>query len=175
MNVQDRADKLSAKINKITEKFDIADELMTSGDDLIDIVEEVTTDVELYTEVSPEEVINLKNMVDDFTFVRSTLKEIIENGRRVLTTITMELLEADSETRASLIMSFAELNNALSNNMKLYTNSYKDISTVLLNLDKMKQSQPEPSKNITNHVTINTSESISTLDLIARMNASEDK
>ena len=90
-------------------------------------------------------------MVQDFKYVRESLKETTDNGRRVLQSVTLDLLSEDDESRASLITSFAELNRAVADNMKLYMQSYKDISTVILNLDKVKRaaimSQPNSVTN----------------------------
>lgn len=174
--IDTKTSNLTDKINEISKKFDIVEEI--TSDDIVEFVEEKVQDVQLYeseivSDLEATEVINLENMVDDFKFVRDTLKELIQNGRRVLNNITLELLDADEDGRASLIMAFSELNNAISNNMKIYTNSYKEISTVLVNLEKIRTTETQNPKKVTNNVTINTSETISTVDLIAQLK--EDK
>ena len=145
MDFKDKSESLAAKMNNITAKFtdnlDIAGELDVQGEDIVDFIEAKTIDVELYKETPVAEIINLKNMVDDFKYVRETLKENTQNGRRVLNSVTLDLLTSDDDKRASLIMSFAELNRAVADNMKLYINSYKEISAVLLNLDKIKKNE----------------------------------
>jgi len=142
MDFSEKSESLAQKMNSITSKFtenlDIADELVVDGDDIVEFVEEKTQDIELLDECSPSEIINLKNMVSDFTFVRSTLKENTENARKVLNSVTLDLLSSDDDKRANLIMSFAELNKAVADNMKLYITAYKEISGVLLNLEKIK-------------------------------------
>jgi len=158
MDFKDKAESLASKMNKITEKFgdtlNDAEELELTGDDIIEIINEKTESIPLYEEDGKTQqlpqVINLDNLVSDFQFVRATLKENTENGRRILNSVTLDLLNSDDETKATLIMSFAELNKALALNAKLYISSYKEISGVILNLDKIKHAEKsvsEPSGN----------------------------
>jgi len=172
----DKAESLASKMNKLTKKFtenlDVADEMIITGTDVIDFVEAKTTVVKLYTDTSEldSEVLNLNNMVEDFKYVRETLKENTENARRVLSAITLDLLDDDDDKRAGLVMSFAELNRSVTDNMKLYIQSYKDISTVLLNLEKIKSADVQQGpQSVTNNLTINTPILISTMDLIKQL------
>lgn len=177
MDFKDKSQSLAEKMNRLTEKFtenmETANEMVLTGDDIIEYVEEKTQDVQLYTggELMAAEIINLNNMVEDFKYVRETLKENTDNGRRVLNSITLDLLDSDDEKRAGLVMSFAELNTAIANNMKLYMLAYKEISNVLLNLDKIKKAETETggAKTINNTLNINSTETISTVDLIKRL------
>jgi len=171
MDYKDKADSLAARMNKLSEKFDLAEEMTIEGDDIIEYVEEKTQDIELYRDNLPAtEIVNLENMVDDFKYIRETLKETTENGRRVLNAVTLDLLDSDDDKRAALILSFAELNKAVGDNMKLYMQSYKDISTTLLNIDKIKKNaREEGPKTVNNTLNVTTSEALSTTDLITRL------
>jgi hypothetical protein len=168
-------------MNRLTEKFtenlDVADEMVVTGDDIVEFIDEKTQDVELYSESVPAaEVINLENMVEDFKYVRETLKENTDNGRRVLNSVTYDLLDSDDEKRASLIMSFAELNKAIADNMKLYINGYKEISNVLLNIDKIKKAQTESGPNtVNNNLHLHGTEAISTVDLIKKLSGDNNE
>ena len=179
MNSKDKSESLAAKMNKLTEKFsenlETADEMVITGDDIVDMVEEKTQDIKLYSESqNMAEVINLDNMVNDFKFVRETLKENTENGRRVLNSVTLDLLDTDDDKRASLIMSFAELNKAVADNMKLYVQSYKEISNVLLNIGKIKKAQiGEDPKTVNNTLNINNHDVVSTADLIKQLSGND--
>lgn len=183
MDYSDKAESLASKMNritsKLTENLDIAEELDVTGDDIIEYVEEKTQNISLYKEDHKQlpDIVNLENMVKDFQYVRETLKETTENGRRVLNTVTLDLLAADEESRANLILSFAELNKAIATNMKLYINAYKDISSVVMNLDKIKSGEkvvqnPEVTNN---NLHIHTHESISTVDLIKQLQQQNQK
>ena len=165
-----KAQSLAEKMNNLTKKFDLAEEILIEGNDIIDYVEEHTTNVELFEDNI--ESINLELMVEDFKFVRETLKESIENGRKVLNVITLDLLDTEDEKRAALILSFAELNKAVADNSKLYMQSYREISTVLLNLDKIKKAKTktEVTNNTNNTININAgAEPISAMDIIKRL------
>jgi hypothetical protein len=168
MNFKDKAESLADKMNKLSEKFNIAEEMVVTGDDVVDYVKEKTDHITLYSEdLMPNEIVNLENMVHDFKYIRETLKETTENGRRVLSSVTLDLLDSDDDKRAALIMSFAELNKAVGDNMKLYMQSYKDISSTLLNLDKIKNNNQAEVKNVTNN--LNITEAVNTSDLIKQL------
>ena len=176
MDLKNKSEKLADRMNAITEKFseniDTVDEMIITGDDILDFVEEKTQDVDLYTstEISTTEIINLTNLISDFKYVRETLKENTDNGRRVLTCVTDDLLDEDPENRAELIISFSELNKAIAENMKLYVLSYKEISGVLLNIDKIQKNKTNDP--IDNAKTINDAP-ISTSDLIKELSTNE--
>lgn len=176
MDFKDKSQSLAEKMNRLTAKFadniDTAEEMVLTGDDIVEFIEEKTQDVQLYAgaEIMAAEIINLNNMVEDFKYVRETLKENTDNGRRVLNSITLDLLDSDDDKRAGLVMSFAELNTAIANNMKLYMLAYKEISNVLLNLDKIKKAEKvDQPQTIHNTLNINSTETISTVDLIKRL------
>lgn len=171
VEIQTKAESLAQKMNKLTEKLELSEELIIDADDIVEFVEEKTQDVKLYEEnsIPATEIIRLETLVQDFKFVRETLKENTENGRRVLNSVTLALLDSDDDKRASLIMSFAELNKSVADNMKLYIGSYKEISNVLLNLDKIKHQEDTNPKTVNNTLNINTTESINTVDLIKKL------
>lgn len=148
--IKTKAESLADKMNALTEKFNLSEEMITTGTELESYVEEKTQTIILAEddELSIADVVNLETMVQDFKYVRESLKETTNNGRRVLQSVTLDLLSEDDDSRASLITSFAELNRAVADNMKLYMQSYKDISTVILNLDKIKKAaQPNTVNN----------------------------
>jgi len=166
MVFKDKSESLAEKMGKLTGKFsdsiEVSEEIVDIGSDLIEYVDGKTKDI-----VITSEIINLKNMVIDFKYVRETLKQNTISGRIVLNAITLDLLNSKDTKRASLIMSFTELNKAVAENMKLYINSYKEISSVLLNLNKMKDDNyPRKGKE----KIINTTEIISTAELIKKLN-----
>lgn len=168
MDITDKAQSLSDKMNKLTEKFDLSDELVTTGEDVEDFIKEKTQTIELFKESIPQvEVINLEVLTEDFVFIRNTLKECTDNGRRILNVITCEILDADAndEKRLELISAYGELNTAICNDVKMYMTSYGEISKTLLNFDKyIKQIKEEIDETKPN--TINNTFNISTTDLV---------
>ena len=190
MDFTDKANALANKLNKLTEKFNLSNEMVLSGDDIIEDVKKKTDLIELNSgvpklnetidvEIEQEfntslvlELVNLKAMVEDFEYIRETLKETTDNGRRVLNKVTIDLLDSDEDQRASLILSFAELNSAVGKNMSLYMDSYKQISNVLVNLDKIIKNvnKTKPTSVVNNtQVNISSTEQISTAELLNKM------
>lgn len=172
MTTKDKSESLAKKMNELTKKFtnnlDTVDEMVVTG---TDVEEYVGNELQNVNTLTAAEIVNLENMVSDFKFVRETLRENAENGRRVLNKVTLDLLQqTDNKRQASLITSFAELNKAVADNMKLYVISYKEISKVLVNLDRIKQKNP---KTVTNNLNIS-SEAVSTVDLIKELSGKKD-
>ena len=174
MDVKDKADSLSTKMNKLSEKFDLSEELIVTSGEVEEYVKAKTQDIEIFKERVPQvEVINLQIMVDDFSYIRETLKQSTENGRRVLNIVTLDILDTDidDEKRTDLISSFAEINTAVCNNVKLYMMAYKEISIALLNIDKYKKQNLDEGENtegktVNNTIIVNTSDLIKTLKKI---------
>ena len=168
--IKTKAESLADKMNALTDKFNLSEEMITTGTELEVYIEEKTQDIILSEddELTITDVVNLETMVRDFKYVRESLKETTDNGRRVLQSVTLDLLSEDDESRASLITSFAELNRAVADNMKLYMQSYKDISTVILNLDKVKRAAIITQPSVTNNNLIVT-EQKNTADLIKEL------
>lgn len=166
MDFKDRADSLANKMNKITESLDLSEEMLVEGEELLDYVEAKTQTIKLEKDNNPAEVMNLQVMTEDFAFVRTTLREVTENARRVQNAITLKLLEEDDDKQASLIMSFSELSKAITDAQKLYVTSYKDMSTTLLNIDKINPGKGHIDGESTEH---KPSTSTSTADLIKQL------
>ena len=79
----------------------------------------------------------------------------------------------DSESQASLIVSFSELSKAITDAQKLYVLSYKEMSTTLLNLDKIKKAEKHEKGNETppggNHVHFHSAEPLSPVEVLERL------
>lgn len=178
MELSEKANSLGARMNQITEELsknlNLSDELEEYGNEIVDEVQENTNDIQLYENLVPiNEIIHLNNMVQDFAYARETLKENTDNARRVLNAIALKLLDEEDKKQANLIISFSELNKAVVENMKLYVKSYKEISNILLNIDKIKK---ENAKNpdLESGKTVNNNLIISTTDLIKQLSNSEE-
>ena len=190
MDFTDKANSLAKKMNELTEKFNSSEEMVLEGEDIIEDVKKKTDIIDLKTStiktdltIEPEfnsslvlELVNLQAMVEDFQYIRETLKETTDNGRRVLEKVTIDLLDSEDDQRASLIMSFAELNSAVGKNMSLYMDSYKQISNVLVNLDKIIKNVSKNSPSVVNNTQVNISstEPINTAELLNKMRIAKD-
>lgn len=190
MDFTDKANSLAKKMNELTEKFNLSEEMVLEGEDIIEDVKKKTDIIDLKTStiktdltIEPEfnsslvlELVNLQAMVEDFQYIRETLKDTTDNGRRVLEKVTIDLLDSEDDQRASLIMSFAELNSAVGKNMSLYMDSYKQISNVLVNLDKIIKNVSKNSPSVVNNTQVNISstEPINTAELLNKMRIAKD-
>lgn len=185
MDIKVKSEELSKRFNKITEKFandlNTSTELQLTGDDLIESIE--ASDVtEISNDLTDEvitNVINLQNLINDFAYIRSVLKENTDNGRKLINNLSLEILSggSDLEILVPLIQSFSDLNRSLTENMKLFIQSYKEISNVILNINKAKSALKSSVTNNLNISTVNQFENgqdvntviTSTADLINKL------
>lgn len=177
-----RVDSILDRINSLNTVFEQAEKVCAG--EIVEFLDEKQTEVKLYTEVRPEKVIELEIMIDDFKFVRETLKETVENGRKVINTLTFELMDADDSSRSALITSFAELVSSVNQSVKLLSQSYKDIANVLESMEKIRKSQIIPGsgkQNETgkNNSTVNIDKMVittqeTTADIISRLRMSNN-
>lgn len=170
-----KAESLADKMNALTKHITTSNDMDVLGGELVDLVHDKTKNISLYSEDDLDEttatdVVSLDIMIQDFKYVRETLRECTDNARKVLNNLSLDLLGEDEDSRAGLITSFAELNRSIGDNMKLYMQSYKDISGVLINLGKIKESQKpieQGTSSITNNLFV--TEATSTADIIRRL------
>ena len=85
---------------------------------------------------------NIDSMVEDFEYMRRSLRDTTDTTKRILGTITSKLedldgFEADAGERTQLVMSFTELNRTQLEGIRLFMQSYKDISSILTNFAKI--------------------------------------
>lgn len=179
--IRDKADSLASRINRLNGVFGQAD--IVTGDDVIDSVQRSVEDIKspiVQRGENPEEipeVISLQNMVDDFQEIRDTLRETVDTGRKIVNQVAMDIIDVDDDKKTALIASFAQLVTAVNSSMKLLAASYKDISTVLLNIDKLNREKERDriSRGESSDITIGEvhihNTSVSTTELIQQLKA----
>lgn len=171
---------ISEKLNKISEKFaeklDNARELVACGDELEGQANEVISEVKslpvgeyrFNLELLPQ-ILNLENMMTDVKYIRTTLQENSELGRRLLKVISTEL---EIEPNAELLASYSELSQTITENMKLFLACYRDISHILINIAKLTreaQKDVKGSQNIQVNISSPSNEVLNTADLIKQL------
>ena len=178
------ADKLEKLLNEkledlesIKRKTDISDVEV-----IVDNFENKTlkSDISDITEITPSEVIeqrdsnknkisielfNLKLMIDDYKKVRESLLENVDNTQKIVNSITSDIFNEENAS-ADKITAYANLVTAVNSSIKLLTASYKDISSILLNLKKLEQ---ESKKDNNKYIKIENINIISTTDLIKQL------
>lgn len=181
------ADELEKLLNEkledlesIKRKTDISDVEV-----IVDNFENKTlkSDISDITEITPSEVIeqreqkesnknkisielfNLKLMIDDYKKVRESLLENVDNTQKIVNSITSDIFNEENAS-ADKITAYANLVTAVNSSIKLLTASYKDISSILLNLKKLEQ---ESKKDNNKDIKIENINIISTTDLIKQL------
>ena len=150
---EDRANKLADKMQKITARFkenlDVADEMDISGNDIIEYAEDKTKDLpKNLDDASYLELINLNTLLQDFDYIRTTLRDNAEQGRSIIKTLGVDISASDPDSLAELITSYAELNKSITDTLKLFVQAYKDISTIITNLEKVKSGFNKTTNNL---------------------------
>lgn len=166
---EDRANKLADRMNKITARFkenlDVADEMDVSGNDIIEYAEDKTKDLpKNLDDASYLELINLNTLLQDFDYIRRTLRENTEQGRAIIKTLGVDISASDPDSLAELITSYAELNKSITDTLKLFVQAYKDISTIITNLEKVKSGFNKTTNNL--NIT-NISDNSNGLDIVS--------
>lgn len=195
MNIE-KFEHLNNKMNKITQELtknvEISEDILTTTEELESYL--VTPNSAKSTPIegqlitgdsdNPEEpvgkalapvteiaadVVDVQAMIEDFCYMRAMLRETTQNSRRVLESVTEELVLSEGESRALLVSAYSELNKAQIESVKLFMQSYKEISTILVNLTKINQSNTPHTVHTTNVLNIEDQSHVSTADIINRL------
>lgn len=192
MNVE-KFEHLTNKMNKITQELtknvEISEDILTTTEELESYLvapnpapiegqlitsdsanaeESVSKALAPVTEIAAD-VVDVQAMIEDFCYMRAMLRETTQNSRRVLESVTEELVLSEGESRALLVSAYSELNKAQIESVKLFMQSYKEISTILVNLTKINQSNTPHTVHTTNVLNIEDQSHISSADIINRL------
>lgn len=192
MNIE-KFEHLNNKMNKITQELtknvEISEDILTTTEELEsylvtpksapvegqlitgdsdNLEEPVSKALAPVTEIAAD-VVDVQAMIEDFCYMRAMLRETTQNSRRVLESVTEELVLSEGESRALLVSAYSELNKAQIESVKLFMQSYKEISTILVNLTKINQSNTPHTVHTTNVLNIEDQSHVSTADIINRL------
>lgn len=190
MNLE-KFEHLNNKMNKITQELtknvEISEDILTTTEELESYLvtpksptpiegqlitanaeESETKALAPVTEIAAD-VVDVQAMIEDFCYMRAMLRETTQNSRRVLESVTEELVLSEGESRALLVSAYSELNKAQIESVKLFMQSYKEISTILVNLTKINQSNTPHTVHTTNVLNIEDQSHISSADIINRL------
>lgn len=108
--------------------------------DLIDVEILDETDVSNNVETTVPEnlsgIIDLKLLVKDYKNLRNLVLANTATSKKVLDSLTIEMF-ANEVCTPEMVSSYSTLLKTINDSMKLMTNSYKEISDVLLNIHKI--------------------------------------
>lgn len=185
----EKFETVTNKMNKITKELskniELSDDMLTTTEDLMEYLPADLTEGELILSgpTQPDEqskvlapaneiaanVVNVQAMTDDFAYMRALLRDTTQNSKRVLESITEELMMSDGENRADLIVAFSELNKVQIDSMRLFVQSYKEVSAILVNLAKVNSANTPHTVHTTNVLNIEDKTAISSADIINRL------
>lgn len=168
------------KLEKAREELDISVQTQESlvVEELLDNVEhpEILEDTKQQM-LKPDsdniqEVIQIYQLTQDFEFIRETLRETQQNGRRMLRDLTSDFMDTqEPEDKLELADVYGKLSGSIVECIKQYNMTYKIITDSLKNLQTVKQKQGTESPKTVKGKTIET-EAISTQDIIQRLQKS---
>lgn len=108
--------------------------------DLINVEVLDETDVSNNVETTVPEnlsgIIDLKLLVEDYKNLRNLVLANTATSKKVLDSLTIEMF-ANEVCTPEMVSSYSTLLKTINDSMKLMTNSYKEISDVLLNIHKI--------------------------------------
>lgn len=108
--------------------------------DLIDVEVLDKTDISNNAETTVPEnlsgIIDLKLLVEDYKNLRNLVLANTAISKKVLDSLTIEMF-ANEVCTPEMVSSYSTLLKTINDSMKLMTNSYKEISDVLLNIHKI--------------------------------------
>lgn len=157
----DKTSHIIKKYQNISENF---------GLEVTEMVEEMTSVIEekkTANAIAPIQSVSTSLLIEDFTFVRSTLLEAIEDGKNVLKAFSNELLEEGTDAKPGILMGYSELMVSINQNIKLLVSIYKEIVKTEVEINKSVASKPNEQGQQGN-IYINNNFVSTTSDIIAK-------
>ena len=105
----------------------------------VEVIEENTEISDKAETTIPENlsgIIDLKLLVEDYKNLRNLVLANTATSKKVLDSLTIEMF-ANEVCTPEMVSSYSTLLKTINDSMKLMTNSYKEISDVLLNIHKI--------------------------------------
>lgn len=105
----------------------------------VEVIEENTEISDKAETTVPENlsgIIDLKLLVEDYKNLRNLVLANTATSKKVLDSLTIEMF-ANEVCSPEMVSSYSTLLKTINDSMKLMTNSYKEISDVLLNIHKI--------------------------------------
>jgi hypothetical protein len=127
-----KAESLAAKLDKLNSQFEIAESTV------YELAEYIDNDIEINEEVDDADILSMKMLKEDFKMIRNTLLDTIDNGKKVISNLTQEILTLEGNS-GSAISAYAELIMTVNSSMKLLTETYQNIIKLQKEMSKPEQ------------------------------------
>lgn len=130
-NVQALKDKLNKITDKLSEQLDVAADISVQSDDVAGYVADLASRPENYLDA-----FSIATLLQDFSFIRESLRANTTAGKNLLNSLSTDIAVMEAQELAHLVDSFAELNRSITDSLKLYVQAYKDLSNILVTLQR---------------------------------------
>lgn len=113
-------------------------------DTKIEVIEKADTEIVLDR---TKEVINLKNLLDDYNEARTITLNSISRTKEILDCLSLEISSMD-EIDSEKVTAYSSLLNANNQTLKNLINMYKEISSVLVDIKNISKDSENKNNNI---------------------------
>lgn len=113
-------------------------------DTKIEVVEKADTEIVLDR---TKEVINLKNLLDDYNEARTITLNSISRTKEILDCLSLEISSMD-EIDSEKVTAYSSLLNANNQTLKNLINMYKEISSVLVDIKNISKDGENKNNNV---------------------------
>ena len=143
IDVEDESENSETQENSKSMSFEMTSQTQNTQNNVSilpapkDISENVETKISLD---NIEGIIDLKVLVQDYQNLRQIVLSNSANSKKLLESLLIEIFANDS-VDPEMIASYSQLLNTVNSSMKLLTSSYKEISNILMNIQKLNATQ----------------------------------
>lgn len=113
-------------------------------DTKIEVIEKAETEIVLDR---TKEVINLKNLLDDYNEARTITLNSISRTKEILDCLSLEISSMD-EIDSEKVTAYSSLLNANNQTLKNLINMYKEISSVLVDIKNISKDSENKNNNV---------------------------
>lgn len=140
-----KATAIQDRLSKISSNFEM---LEVTAEEMTVEVEKDVKEVKALSTITASDMFQLDILYQDFSSIRSTLINTVNQGKVVIDTITQEIV--CNPTDAEMVASYSQLISVVNNSMKLLGTTYKDIGEIILKIRKIEEVQSESPQSVTN-------------------------
>lgn len=144
IDVEDESENSETQENSESTSFEMTSQNSQNNSNNVSILpapKDISENVETKISIDNiEGIIDLKVLVQDYQNLRQIVLSNSANSKKLLESLLIEIFANDS-VDPEMIASYSQLLNTVNSSMKLLTSSYKEISNILMNIQKLNVSQ----------------------------------
>ena len=144
IDVEDESENSETQENSESTSFEMTSQNSQNNSNNVSILpapKDISENVETKISIDNiEGIIDLKVLVQDYQNLRQIVLSNSANSKKLLESLLIEIFANDS-VDPEMIASYSQLLNTVNSSMKLLTSSYKEISNILMNIQKLNATQ----------------------------------